>query len=295
MLRTQGPPSSESQMAEIQQLKFDKGALEKKLRKFASHCQSLEDEKEKIADALSSSLSETIPDGDITGSIIALCDQFASLQEQCESLKVQLQSQQHSFSRVKELEGILSSLRSETEELRQKVAKGKSTSNDGHQVRYLEQENLQLMLDLKGVKQQLQAARSEVSALRLASLDDSPTRTSSRQPLTTSSDENIPPTAAENIPPRELAKRDLSNSPSSAKENLSVQSSSSTLSSETSAKKRRSSATVGTETSPKRNRRFPRLPGSSRKLRSSKSSAPGLGEASRADSETEGGPDCKQS
>lgn len=292
-LRANGPPTADSQSEEIQKVKFDRLALEKKLRKYASHCQSLEEEKERIADALSSSLAKEIPDEDILDAIVSLCDQYASLQKQCDELKIQSKSHQNAFSRVKELEGIVSSLRSETEDLRQKLAKGQSTTDgESQKVTYLETENYDLLRNMKKLKSQLQATRVELNALKLASLDDSPTRTSySRQPLTLTSDENIPPRSSETALSQSAgAKKASTSSPSSSKENLTVQSSSSSLSSVSSNRKRRSPSTAVPEKSPKRKSRF-----SARKLRrgTRKSSAPGLGEASRTDSGNEA--ECKQS
>lgn len=284
----QGPSHTEAQMTEIQSLLFDKKALEKKLRKYASHCQSLEDEKQEVADALAGTLAEPIVDGDIASAIVSLCDQCASLQEECATLKRLAQSEQNSFARCRELEKIVSELRQTLGE----KEKSASTIQDGNQVKFLESENLNLMMDLKAARGQLQAARSEISALRLAALDDSPTRTLSRQPLTLTSGDNYEKT----LKPDHSINVDAPNSPST-KENLTVHSTMSSHSLSTVAsKKRSSSSTAGTEKTPKRNRRFPRMPGSGRTTRSSmKSAAPGLGEASRSDPEKEAAPECKQS
>ena len=293
-MRANGPPTAESQSAEIQRLKFDKGALEKKLRKYATHCQSLEDEKERIADALSSSLTEKIPDGDIIGAIVALCDQCASLQKQCDALKIQSKGHQNAFSRVKELEGIVSSLRSETEDLRQKLAKGQTSSDsESQKVAFLESENSNLLGTIKKLKSQVHNTRAELNALKIASIADSPTRTYPRQPLKSTSDENIPPGSllGKAVPQSAAKKAPIASPSSSKKENLTVQSSSSSLSSTSSTRKRRSQPTAVTEKSPKRKSVFSGI----KKLKSSnrESSAPGLGEASRVDSEKES--ECNQS
>ena len=277
-LRANRPSTAGDDGTEMQKLKFHQGALEKKLRKYATHCQSLEDEKERIADALSSSLDQKVPNGDIIVSVVSLCDQYTSLQKQCDTLKIQLQGQQSAFSRVKELEGIVSSLRSETEDLRKKLAKGQSLSNGENQkVSFLESENYKLLVEMKKLKTQFQAQRAELNRLQLSSLGESPTSTHFRRPLTSSADENTPLSPVDKVPSQKTDRKESSSS--ALKENLTLQASSSSLSSASSTKKRKSL--------------FQR-PGSSRKLRnSSKSAAPGLGEASRADSGNE--PECKQS
>jgi uncharacterized protein (UPF0335 family) len=186
-------------------LRFDKEALENKLRKYLSHCQRLEEEKVNVLDVLRSSQQGSVFDGDISKSVVSLCDKLASLEEECESLSKSenqasfylneveqlrdnnstLQSQiSESRTRVDclarseiELKESLTSLRLEQDELRVRADRAQGTAESlenekSRQVRYLEQENLQLMIDLKAIKKQLQSAKAELNMLRAKALDD---------------------------------------------------------------------------------------------------------------------------
>jgi len=154
--------SNQGHASELQKLQFDKEALEKKLRKYASHCQELYEEKEKLIDTISHSFEQKIDDENLASTIISICDKHASLQEECEVLSSQLKSHQKSIARVKELECVVSTLRQETEDLRQKVSQTKSDADGGSnkKVMLLEQENLNLCLDIQKLKQQLQVRRA---------------------------------------------------------------------------------------------------------------------------------------
>ena len=67
---------------ELAELRFDKEALESKLRKFASHCQRLEDDRAAMTDVLRScSMDLSDFDGDINEAVISLCDRLVSLEE----------------------------------------------------------------------------------------------------------------------------------------------------------------------------------------------------------------------
>lgn len=189
-------------------MRFDKEALESKLRKYLSHCQRLEEEKAGIIDVLRSSQHDDVFDGDISKTVVFLCDKLASLEEECESLsKAQNQASfylkevdqlresngtlqsQISESRKKVdhlvrseigLKEALATLRGEQEELRSMTdaAQGNAESVENEksrQFRYLEQENLHLMLDLKSVKKQLQNTKAELNMLRAKALDDDTT------------------------------------------------------------------------------------------------------------------------
>jgi hypothetical protein len=76
-----------------------------------------------------------------------------------------------------ELKESLTSLRLEQDELRVRADRAQGTAESlenekSRQVRYLEQENLQLMIDLKAIKKQLQNAKAELNMLRAKALDD---------------------------------------------------------------------------------------------------------------------------
>jgi uncharacterized protein (UPF0335 family) len=190
---------------EISELRFDKEALENKLRKYLSHCQRLEEEKAGILDVLRSSQHGDIFDGDISKTVVSLCDKLASLEEECGSLSKSenkasfylkeveqlreangtLQSQisesrnkvDHLIRSEVELKEALTSLQRERDEFRLKADRAEgnveSVENEkSRQVRYLEQESLQLMLDLKAVKKQLLNTKAELNMLRAKAMDD---------------------------------------------------------------------------------------------------------------------------
>lgn len=193
---------------EMASMKFAKEALETKLRKYAAHCQYLENEKANITDALKSVDGCEVHDGDIASAIVTLCDKFSSLEEECEALmsaekrasshlseldhlretNSQLESsfaeQESKISKLASVEADLirklndakekiASLRSERDNLKaERGSVADLESEKSRQVRYLEQENLQLMLDLKNAKKQLKTTRSQLDAMRMKVDDD---------------------------------------------------------------------------------------------------------------------------
>jgi chromosome segregation ATPase len=183
-------------MMEVSELRFDKKALESKLRKFAGHCQRLEDAKAGMADALRSCNIELEHDGDINEAIISVCDKLASLEEansrgtfsvdsDHEHLQRENNTLQTKLQRLTESEDSLISniaeRQTEIEELKKTMKTMEDTNDDAsgvksemsRKLRFLEQENLQLMLDVKTTKKQLQVAREELEMLRMNAVDNS--------------------------------------------------------------------------------------------------------------------------
>jgi chromosome segregation ATPase len=194
--------------SEVTSLRFDKEALERKLRKFAAHCQRLEDEKVRIMQSLrSTGLCETGNSSepfDIEKSIVALCDRLASVEEECASLSKserrastiiaeteelraqnsallkQISETQNQIEKLRQSydkhDELVKSLQRENEILRRKTEQNRELeSNDSEQfnkLRYLEHENLQLMNDLKVAKKQLQNTKAELSVLRTQHLNE---------------------------------------------------------------------------------------------------------------------------
>lgn len=197
---------------EMASMKFAKEALETKLRKYAAHCQRLENEKASVLDALKAVNGNVIDDGDVTRAIIALCDKHTSLEEECEAL---MSAEKRASSYLSELdhlretnsclqrsfsdaEGKLAMLTHSEADLARKLNEAKEKvallrkerdhlkllaesergnvadleSEKSRQVRYLEQENLQLMLDLKNAKKQIKATRAQLDAMRMTVVDD---------------------------------------------------------------------------------------------------------------------------
>jgi len=153
---------------ELSELRFDKEALESKLRKFASHCQRLEDEKASTIDALRSCDINFTHEDDINEAIITLCDQLASksardspgesehLKQENRSLMSKLESLSQS---EKQLTSTVTRYQVEIEELKRSMRDSDDDASGvksqmGRKLRFLEQENLQLMLDVKSSKKQ---------------------------------------------------------------------------------------------------------------------------------------------
>jgi chromosome segregation ATPase len=209
MSRDAGSTPNEDEMASM---KFAKEALETKLRKYAAYCQRLENEKANVLDALKSVNGSDIEDGDVTRAIIALCDKQSSLEEECEALTSAEQKAssylseldhlretnshlQHNFldaeNKLAKLTHAEADLTRKLDDAKEKVAslrkerdhlKAVAESERGNvadleseksrQVRYLEQENLQLMFDLKNAKKQLKSTRAQLDAMRMTVVDD---------------------------------------------------------------------------------------------------------------------------
>lgn len=197
---------------EMASMKFAKDALEAKLRRYAAHCQLLENEKASVLDALKAVNGSDIDDGDVTRAVIALCDKHISLEEECEALmsaekraSTYLSELDHlretnsclqrSFSdaerklamlihseadlarKLNEAKEKVSLLRKERDHLKVLAESERGNvanleSEKSRQVRYLEQENLQLMLDLKNAKNQIKATRAQLDAMRITVVDD---------------------------------------------------------------------------------------------------------------------------
>lgn len=177
--------SGSSLQSEMNELRFDKEALGSKLRKYAAHCQRLEEDKSGIIDALRSCNRDHGDVGDINQAIVSLCDKLASLEQECETLT--------QAGRASDHESDIQSLRNENSVLAQKVTEYKvqlgtfkkegaklhqefenahsdakdTDSEKESKLRFLQQENLQLMLDLKSTKKQLQTAREDLDLLRM--------------------------------------------------------------------------------------------------------------------------------
>lgn len=187
--------SSGPEDSELTKLRFDNEALEKKIRKFAVHCQRLEDDKENIIQTL----GLKNPGDDISKAIVTLCDKLASLEKECDSLAKSESSASASLAEVEQLreknsslktqiaeyqkkidkvvrseveqKEAVATLRREQEELRELAerARGNAESVESEkegQLRYLEQENLNLIVDLKAAKKKLQDMKAEINMLR---------------------------------------------------------------------------------------------------------------------------------
>lgn len=179
----------------ISELRFDKEALEKKLRKFAAHCQRLEDDRLHIIQALRSTKPDDLDEDDLSKTVIWLCDKVTSLEEECDSLsktssiqfeveklrdhnsslKRQVSDYQKRIEKLAsseiELQATVDSLRRDQQELRRASERLQGEAETAERetskkVRYLEQENLQLMMEMKSTKKQLQNLKDELGMLK---------------------------------------------------------------------------------------------------------------------------------
>jgi centromeric protein E len=189
--------------AEITKLKFDKDAIESKLRKYATHCQRLEEERDSVREVLR---SKKINSADTTSSIadvvVTLVDHLTSLEEKCdslsrsetqiasvleeiESLRKQnrtLQSQAAEARRnsnqtshtESELNESIRHLRQQVEKTQNELREAQLLTSDIEQknkraIQRLEHENLQIMRDLKAKKDELAKCKAELNSARLRS------------------------------------------------------------------------------------------------------------------------------
>jgi hypothetical protein len=178
--------SDSSLRTEISEVRFDKEALESKLRKFAAHCQRLEDDKAGTIDALRSCNIDLEYEGGINEAIISLCDKLASkpgcksnteterLQRENRTLQSKIeilaQSEETVAAKVADYQKEIQELKRTMKDANDDASGDKSEM--GRKLRFLEQENLQLMLDVKSTKKQLQVAREELEMLRMNAVEN---------------------------------------------------------------------------------------------------------------------------
>lgn len=181
---------------ELTKLRFDKQALENKLRKFAAHCQTLEDEKCRLREVLRSVKPDDVDDDGIEKAIVNLCDKLASLEEECDALaKAEKRASVHhaevdtlriqNAEFAKKIDSLLrfeagqkESIASLTVELlelrvdtdRFRVHALSQEAEKSSKLRFLEQESVELYADLKATKKQLQNAKAELNILRAQSV-----------------------------------------------------------------------------------------------------------------------------
>jgi hypothetical protein len=172
--------------SQVSELRFDKEALERKLRKFATHCQRLEDDKAGMTDALKScNIDIEVYDSDISQAIIHLCDRLTSIEQGC--LKQALPRGSISDSLSKENETLRQKIEILTKELemcsqesKQKLQTIQHQSHENYfadyqqKINFLEQENLELIEDLKKAKGELHKTRNQLES-QLPNVFENPT------------------------------------------------------------------------------------------------------------------------
>ena len=169
---------------EVSALRMDKECLEKKVRKFAMHCQRLEDDKAGMRDALRSCNIESIDDSDLSDEVIQLCDRLASAKEnhaqQAAFLKQRDASHETEKKKLlREVQSLKEKLESSRFEIQQLQTSLQGQAGDGKEVEklrkrigHLEQEKLALMQDLKATKQELKKTKMEWDNARANSSDE---------------------------------------------------------------------------------------------------------------------------
>ena len=182
------------------QLREEKEALEKKLSKYVRHTQSLEEAQAEIIDTLKTLGDAEIAadvEKDVAGAVIALTEKLRACDDEIEELSEAAQSsQQHLVElqrvkeekaklerslkrangdggRVAELEETISALEEERAELQELARNAKASSNSvveeqSRQVRYLEQEALNLHQEMKTLRKELAAAKAKVASMSSA-------------------------------------------------------------------------------------------------------------------------------
>lgn len=167
--------------SENSELRFHKDALENKIRKFAGHCQRLEDDKAGMIDALESCNVDMEAHGDdVSTAVIHMCDRLTSIEDiktkglsfekENRSMKQKIDKMAQKEHKLMEK---LTQYQHEKARMKKQLESAKNESSNvdseekSEKLRFLEQENLQLMHDFKAAKLQLQASRGEVESLRM--------------------------------------------------------------------------------------------------------------------------------
>lgn len=215
------------QNEDVANLKFEKEALQTKLRKYVTYCKNLQTDKEQILDVLRSRKRDVMDD-DFAGAVVSLCDELTSLEEENEALsniegkassylteverlrqenelvQADMKEAQQRISTLTRSEAELnqkiqaakdkiSSLREERESLKSRV-NGESNDGRGHRkVKFLEEENLKLHQDLKTTKKQLQNTKSQLDVLQMRGIamdDDTEDLSPFRQELESTEEKN---------------------------------------------------------------------------------------------------------
>lgn len=177
--------------SELSALRFDKQALESKLRKHAAHCQTLEDEKARALQVMQNSrYGHLVDDGDFGKAFVSLGDRLASLEQgfdrsggESASLRATVKSLQERNEVMRrsnaELQQKMNELGAQNETIRKQLKEdrqefAKYVSETRAKVGMLESENLRLTQELQSRKKQVANLKAENNLLRVngCSTDD---------------------------------------------------------------------------------------------------------------------------
>ena len=195
--------------AELAEVRFEKNALETKLRKVAEHCRRLENEKHGIIEVINSSMKDgSYSAEDVPKAVTAICDKLTSLEEECDSiskgsympegmganksLRRENESLQSTLAsntaKIEKMEKSIAQLSKQVSEYQQKLISVSHERDElqkqvdsavesglAEKVRYLENENLQLLSDRRTKTKQLQRAREELEELKMKHSSENPT------------------------------------------------------------------------------------------------------------------------
>lgn len=208
--------------SETSELRFHKDALENKLRKYAAHCQRLEDDKAGMIDALRScNIDMEAHRNDVSEAVYQVCDRLTSIEDikensltlekenrsTKEKMNEMVQTEHNLVEKLNQYRRERTAMKKQLDSLKTEFA-GANSEVMGKKLRFLEQENLQLMQDVKASKRQLQTAREEIESLRM-NVEQNPTADFSIMDLQTSTkdaDSNLSCTTKESSDTLELTK-----------------------------------------------------------------------------------------
>jgi chromosome segregation ATPase len=150
--------------AQLAELETIKESLSEKLRKYASHCQKLEGERGSLMAALQQAGVDIDASDDIAEAVYTLIEQRSvhspSSDDEAAALRKQLSD---GMTRYYQLENDFKRVQAELDKV--VGERGEEEEEQTRQVRFLEGENLQLMLEIKEVKKQATQLRAELEAL----------------------------------------------------------------------------------------------------------------------------------
>ncbi|CAM9524596.1 unnamed protein product [Chrysoparadoxa australica] len=161
--------NSSSDMAmQIEKLEEAKDVLSEKLRKYAAHCQKLE-----------AQLSQSLNVSQANAAIGEVQDENASLRDKLREGIAKFRAMEENDAEMrKKLEDAQSAMEAMQQELETKAGAPEQDPELASQNRFLEEENLQLMLELKEMKKSIAQHKSDLEAAKAAN-NSSTTPTSS--------------------------------------------------------------------------------------------------------------------
>lgn len=170
-------------MGDTSEIRFEKEALETKVKKLVVKCQRLEDEKSGVMRIVRAARGGT--SDDLPKAIVNLCDRVASLEEACAGNERKSNAQDERISSLLETNAKLTAQASEHTQKVESLQKGhkkqllalqsdleasrQEADEKSRELQTLQRESLQLHQDLKQQKKELIRTKEEVNVLRVQS------------------------------------------------------------------------------------------------------------------------------